>query len=231
MITARSQEKELMDLDTSYYSEEEYQQCLKKLFKVSKLLGFFRDTVKILKKLPNNITIVDIGCGGGLFLLNLSKLFPKMNMLGLDICPQAIATAQQILESWKKKQANISVSFQLQQQEYPFVAKNMDVIVTTLVCHHMSDDEIILFLQQSLWLANELVIINDLHRHRIAEWLFRLISPFFRNRLISHDGLISIRRGFSRHELKLLLKLAGIHEYQIKWRFPFRWQIILRARV
>ena len=74
------------------------------------------------------------------------------------------------------------------------------------------------------------VIINELHRHYLSHILYKFISPlFFKNRLIIHDGLISIRRGFIRSEWKLLLQKAGIENYELKWRFPFRWQLILKG--
>lgn len=85
MLTQRSQEKELLDLGSEYYIQEEYNDCLKKLFTINKLLGFFRSTVKLFKKLPKHSSVLDVGCGGGLFLIYLSKYFPDMKMLGVDI--------------------------------------------------------------------------------------------------------------------------------------------------
>jgi SAM-dependent methyltransferase len=229
MLTKRSQEKELLDLGPDFYTHEEYAQCLKKLFTVNKLFGFFRSTVKTLNNFLKDSTLLDVGCGGGLFLLHLNKFFPQMKMLGSDISAAAISEAQQVLQTWRLKQPDLRVAFELQQQPELELAKNsFDIILVTLVCHHLTDMELINFLQQAHFAAGKAVIINDLHRHRLAHWLYGLISPLlFQNRLITHDGLISIRRGFTRTEWKLLLRQAGIQNYQLKWGFPFRWQLVL----
>jgi 2-polyprenyl-3-methyl-5-hydroxy-6-metoxy-1,4-benzoquinol methylase len=229
MFSERSKEKELLDLGPEYYTHHEYLQCLNKLFQVNKLFGFFHSTVKILRHFSNESTLLDIGCGGGLFILNLSKLFPRMQMLGVDISTEAIVHAQHSLHTWQRNNPHIQVDFQLQEQTQLDMTENkFDIILATLVCHHLEDQELIQFLKHIYLAANKVVIINELHRHRIAYWFYSLFSPLlFRNRLITHDGLISIRRGFTRKEWRLLLQKAGIQHYQLKWCFPFRWKLIL----
>jgi 2-polyprenyl-3-methyl-5-hydroxy-6-metoxy-1,4-benzoquinol methylase len=230
MLTNRSQEKELLDLGPDYYSRAEYVDCLKKLFRINQILGCFRNTVKIIKLFTKeNLTILDVGCGGGLFLLHLNRIFPHMKMVGMDISIAAIEEAQLLLFKWKKINPNINVCFKLQRGfTLTIPNKSFDIILSTFVCHHLSDEALILFLQQLVLTARKKVIIHDLQRHYIAYWLYKLFSPLlFRNRLITHDGLISIKRSFTRKEWILLLKKAGLHDYKLKWRFPFRWQLIL----
>jgi 2-polyprenyl-3-methyl-5-hydroxy-6-metoxy-1,4-benzoquinol methylase len=229
MFSQRSQEKELLDLGPDFYTDAEYDDCLKKLFWVNKLLGFFRGTVQVLKRYSADASVLDVGCGGGLFILHLSRCFPRMKLQGSDISVGAIKVAQQTLQDWQRHKPDINVSFELQKQHALKLASNsVDIILLTLVCHHLSDEELIIFLQEAQFAASQAVIINDLHRHRIAHWFYSLLSPvLFRNRLITHDGLISIRRGFTRHEWQRILQQAGIDNYELKWRFPFRWQLIL----
>lgn len=229
MFTKRSQQKELIDMGPDYYTQDEYAECLKKLFFVNRLLGFFRSTKKILKQFSETSSLLDIGCGDGLFILHLSNKFPQMQMLGMDISVSAIKAADQSLKLWQKSNADTRVSFKLQEQPKLNLSENsFDIILATLVCHHLSDEDLIIFLQQIYLGSAKTVIINDLHRHPLAYWLYSFVSPLlFRNRLITHDGLISIQRGFTRIEWKLLLKQAGIHHYKLKWCFPFRWKLIL----
>ena len=230
MLKQRSQEKELIDLGSEYYTHDEYIQCLKKLFFINKFLGFFRSTVKILKKFSEHSTLLDVGCGGGLFVLNLNQHFPRMKMLGIDISQEAVDDAQKSLNTWQKNKPNLQVSFRGQDPDKLDMAKNsFDIILVTLVCHHLENDDLVVFLRQIHLAARKAVIINELHRHYLSHTLYKFISPlFFKNRLIIHDGLISIRRGFIRSEWQLLLQKAGIENYQLKWGFPFRWQLILR---
>ncbi len=225
MLTERSKEKELLDLGSAYYSQNEYAHCQKMLFKINQLLGFFGNTYRLLKTFPANTSVLDIGCGGGLFILHLSQYLPTFQFIGTDISADAITLAQQ---NYQEKNSHNNLSFQLQHSNTLTQNENsMDVILSTLVCHHLTDDELIHFLQTTLKIARKAVIINDLHRHGLATFFYRLISPVFRNRLITHDGLISIRRGFTRKEWLLLLQKADIKHYQLKWFFPFRWRLVL----
>ena len=214
-------------MDLNITSGEIYSRL--KIIPNNKLFGFFQSTVKNLKSFSKESTLLDVGCGGGLFILHLNKFFPHMKMLGIDISAAAITDAEQSLQIWKRKNPDIQVLFELQEQAQLNLAKNsFDIILATLVCHHLSDEELIVFFKQAHSTAGKAVIINELHRHRVAHWLYGLLSPLlFRNRLITHDGLISIRRGFTRGEWQLLLQQAGIQNYQLKWCFPFRWKLIL----
>ena len=179
---------------------------------------FFKDTVQLLKKIPSNSTILDVGCGAGLFILHLSRVFPLMTLVGTDICLSSIMLGQQALEEWQKKYFTTNVSFNLQDSpKVHLLANSVDVIITTMVCHHLDNDALVGFLQQLLTGAKKAVIINDLHRHPLAEFFYAILSPIlFQNRLITHDGLISIRRGFTRREWQTLLDKAKIKKLHPK---------------
>ncbi|KTD11047.1 methyltransferase [Legionella gratiana] len=228
-FTKRSKEKELIDLGQDYYTPEEYTQSLKKLFKINQLMGVFKNTIHLLKQFAPNAVLVDVGCGGGLFLLNLGIYYPNMSLLGIDVSKEAIQLAQDELQNWQQLNGNVFIEFQLQQQhELELASKSVDIILLNLVCHHLDDEELTHFLIKAKNAVRHAVIINDLHRNFFAYWFYKIVSPLlFNNRLITHDGLISIQKGFTRKELKILLKQANINNYRIKWHFPFWWSILI----
>ncbi|AHE67601.1 methyltransferase domain-containing protein [Legionella oakridgensis] len=229
MLRHRSQKEELMDLGSDFYTKEEYEQCLRQLFRMNKMLGIFKHTVKVLKNFSKTASITDVGCGGGLFLLHLSKYYPDMQMVGIDISKDAIILAQHELEQWRKNNKTQNVSFELQgKHELELSCNSRDVILLNLVCHHLKDEELIIFLKKAIESVRIGLIINDLHRNTLAYWLYKILCPlFFRNRLIRYDGLVSIERSFTRQELNYLLRRANIYHYQIKWCFPFRWSVVV----
>lgn len=213
-MNKRSTQKELMDLGPSYYSQEEYEDCLKKLFLVGKYTGIHRDTFTLLKAIKPK-TVLDVGCGDGALLAAIAKRLPDTLCHGIDISSEAIGHGH------RYKAANVDFSC-------TDTLQPADVIMANLVCHHMTDEELEHFLQQAYKNAGHLVLINDLHRHKLAKMLFSLISrPLFSNRLISHDGLVSIERGFCKNDIKRLINKIAPHSYTIRWRFPFRWQVLL----
>ncbi len=212
-MKSRSQEKELMDLGPGYYSPQEYEDCLKKLFLVGSYFGMHRDTYRLIRDLRPK-TILDVGCGDGAFLAAIAKRYPA-SCLGIDISKEAISHAL--------SHTCPNVQFRCQD-----VLEPAELIMANLVCHHMTDCELEAFLHTAYDRASSAVLINDLQRHRLAKALFSLISgPLFSNRLISADGITSIERGFWKSELEALIQKVKPHSYTIKWRFPFRWQVIL----
>jgi SAM-dependent methyltransferase len=226
MRKIRSSTKEFIDLGPKYYTYKEYQHCLNCLFSINQLLGFFNNTKNFLKKISPQSTILDVGCGSGLFILHLSRYFPHMKFFGIDTSYDAVREAQYNLSRWKLSR-NITIIFNQVEINWKFPSNSIDVLMATLFCHHLTDEELVIFLKNSMIYAKKAVIIHDLQRSQLSFWLYKIISPFFRNRLISHDGLISIQRGFKKSEIVSILKMAKIEKYNISWRFPFCWRIVI----
>jgi len=230
----RSNQPELMDLGPSHYTAEEYNDCLSKLGLVGLLLGGDRATLKAFAKLPSHLSsILDVGCGNGALTLKLAQKYPNAKVVGIDIAADAIDQANAYKDVYEKKHncklTNLSFQHRINPQlsEPP---KSYDVVTNCLVCHHLTDEQLIQFLRDAGRIARKAIIINDLHRHPLAYALFWLISPLFRNRMLRHDGLISICRGFKRRELVGYLQAAGFmpDSYTIKWMWAFRWLITVR---
>jgi 2-polyprenyl-3-methyl-5-hydroxy-6-metoxy-1,4-benzoquinol methylase len=229
MLSQRSHQPEWMDLGPSYYTPEEYRDCLYQLDRIGRFLGGDRATFWALKQLQAPPTsILDVGCGGGLFTLRLAAHYPQARIVGSDISHEAIAFAQEYLQKHRLSLPNIQFIVPSSPQLDP--QAQFDVIMATLVCHHLSDDELITFLQQACRVAKQAVILNDLHRHPLATMGFAALTPlFFRNRMIWHDGLLSIRRSFTRQDWKAFLKAANIPEndFTITWHWAFRWIVMI----
>jgi 2-polyprenyl-3-methyl-5-hydroxy-6-metoxy-1,4-benzoquinol methylase len=222
MFSKRSDELEL--IDRGEYSQTEYQHCLQTLDRIGRWLGGDSGTFAALDKMNKEpLSVLDVGCGGGIFTSRLARRYPEARVLGIDVNQDAIAFAQ------KRLNAPENLSFELRYQgklEEP--PKSYDVVMTTLVCHHLADSEIIDFIQRAKLIAKKKVIINDLHRTPLAYYLFKFIGPIlFRNPLVQNDGPISVLRSFKRKDWEHYLEMAGVDRssYRIVWRWAFRWVI------
>lgn len=72
------------------------------------------------------------------------------------------------------------------------------------------------------------IIVNDLHRSRLAYQLFEIICFLFGlNRMSSQDGLVSILRGFKKNELEGFSSTLKLKNYTIQWKWAFRYQWII----
>ena len=71
--------------------------------------------------------------------------------------------------------------------------------------------------------------INDLHRHFLAYHSIRLLTrAFSKSRLVKNDAPISVTRGFSRIDWSNILAAAGLEDYELRWKWAFRWLLTYR---
>ena len=108
------------------------------------------------------------------------------------------------------------------------MTQSFDIICLNSVCHHFDDATLISLLKKINQQARlAVVLINDLQRHWINYIVFKIMSiPLRFSSLTRQDGALSVLRAFSKSDWIYLLKEAGIQHYQLRWVWPFRWEII-----
>ena len=99
----------------------------------------------------------------------------------------------------------------------------VDLIVSSLVAHHMTHDQLIAFLRHMERHAGRGWFVNDLHRHPFAWAGYPLLARAMGwHRIVREDGRLSIARSFTPAEWRALLAEAGITGARIFRAFPFR---------
>ncbi len=221
----RSEQKEWMDFGLEFCSLKTYHDCLWQLDRIGRFLGGDRATFKAFRKLERSPRrILDVGCGGGLFTLRMAERYPQAQVIGIDLSQDAIAFANEQRKRFPHIQ---NIEFHaVSSPELVYDSGSFDVVMATLVCHHLSDAEIVGFLKSAYRISNQAVILNDLHRHWLARLGFAFLVPIlFPNRMIFHDGLLSIKRAFTRDDWQRYFKEAGlsVEACSLKWHWAFRW--------
>lgn len=226
----RSEAEEIMD--DLEYNGPILHDALDKLAKINQWLGGNKVTIngltKVLKNQSKNepITIIDLGCGGGDILREVSQ-FGKRNgyqfqLIGIDANQHTVAYAKIL----SKEYDNIEFkAIDIFSEE--FKALQYDLVLTTLFLHHFKNDELVLFLKPVLEKAKLGMVVNDLHRYKLAYYLFKLLCTTIKNKTIVEDGLTSVLRGFKRQELVEISQQLDTN-YQIQWKWAFRFQWILK---
>jgi 2-polyprenyl-3-methyl-5-hydroxy-6-metoxy-1,4-benzoquinol methylase len=226
----RSEENEIMDDFT--LEGEMFRDTLDKLETINRLLGGNVVTIngvkKLLKDQPKDqpITIIDLGCGHGDILRDVAKFGRKkgyiLKLIGIDANPDAIEYANELSSEYPELtfEAIDIFSDVLKKLKY-------DVVLCTLFLHHFKDDELISFLQPTVQSAKIGVVVNDLHRHRIAYFLFKIIGLFIKNKMVREDGLTSILRAFKKRDLENISNQVKA-QFSIQWKWAFRYQWILK---
>ena len=97
--------------------------------------------------------------------------------------------------------------------------------------HHFSKDEILNIMTTFNNNANIGIIVNDLHRSKLAYRLFEMVCTVFNlNKMSREDGLVSILRGFKKKELEDFSKKLDLKNYTINWKWAFRYQWIIAKK-
>lgn len=223
----RSEKEEIMD-DFNYNGPILYD-ALDKLAKINQWLGGNKVTLNGLKKVLKNhpkeetITIIDLGCGGGDILRQVSSFGKKkgynFNLIGIDANRNTINYANKLSQNYD----NIKfITIDLFSEK--FEALEYDLVLNTLFLHHFKQDDLISLLKPVLEKAKLGIVVNDLHRHKLAYYLFKLLCVTIKNKTIVEDGLTSVLRGFKRKELETISeKITANYEIQWKWAFRFQW--------
>jgi len=93
----------------------------------------------------------------------------------------------------------------------PFRDKGVDVVLVSQVAHHLSEASVVHLLKTCDRLARRAAIVADLRRSPIARQAFWCGAQLLRfDPVTVADGITSIRRGFSPHELSSLMARAGV---------------------
>ena len=223
----RSTEAEIMD--NFALPHQEIDPVLKELEVINKLLGGFAVFYDALKKinLQNGDSICDWGCGGGDGLKMLAMHFKEqdlqLNFIGIDATPSAVEFAQ------KTNQAYKNLTFRCEDVlKADFKQEEFDVVISSLFTHHFEDEPWIELIKRMVHSSKKAVIINDLHRHPLAYYSIAILTQLFsKSPMVKHDSKVSVMRSFKKKELENLLQKAGVKNYNIKWMWAFRWQVII----
>ena len=218
---------ELMDGDCSY---EDFRGCLLSLEQVNRWLLGYRPTLAWLERLPHALRgaglrgpglrgpahIVDVGCGGGDLLRQVAGWARKqgiaVELTGIDLNPYAARAAAESTPT------ELGITWVTGDAVVYRPEKPMDIVVSSLLAHHLEDEEIFALLR---WMEATVQLgwfINDLER---AEWSCRMFGWVRWHPIVRHDGPVSFRRAFRKEDWVRLLAAADVPREVVtveRWR-------------
>jgi 2-polyprenyl-3-methyl-5-hydroxy-6-metoxy-1,4-benzoquinol methylase len=233
LLKKRVYDAELMDdLDSG---GPEMAQTLKELESVNRQLGGYTPVIESIEELVKDqapkrqhVSIADLGCGGGDTLRSIALWGQDKNIFlsltGID--------ANAFIVEYARRRSLDFPEIEFRQENIfstAFAKEEFDIIIACLFCHHFNEEQLVRMFR--LWYSQARIgiIINDLHRHPVAYYSIKYITKFFsRSGMIRNDAPLSVERGFTKKELATLLEAAGIRQCKIRWRWAFRWQVVIR---
>jgi 2-polyprenyl-3-methyl-5-hydroxy-6-metoxy-1,4-benzoquinol methylase len=207
--------------------------ALDKIASINTLLGGNKVTLEGVKELLSGraekgiVRIVDIGCGNGDMLRTLADFAQQQKLdfelQGIDANAFTIGHAASLSADYPNISYLTADIFDPETLKSP-----CDIILCTLTLHHFQHRELLSLLTKFTNKAKLGIVINDLHRSRLAYYLFITICFVFRlNKMSKEDGLISILRGFKRKDLEQYSKQLNLRKFSIRWKWAFRYQWII----
>src|SRR5262245_55398487 len=230
-FSKRSGDAEIMD--DLEYAGEIMDKTLAELEVINRWLGGNNVTIdgitRLVKDTSGNraLHVADLGCGRGDMLILIDAWAKKrkldIDLIGIDANPYVINAARNRL--------NLFPHIQLQAVNIlspDFQAKKFDIVIGTLFYHHFTNEQLTSFFSQLKKQTRIGFLINDIHRHSLAYYSIKLLTGLFsRSSMVKNDAPLSVLRAFSKKELSGILRSAGIDNFTIKWKWAFRWQVIV----
>lgn len=232
MINTKHRSNEIEIMDDLDMTGDLLINSLDQLATINKLLGGNKVTIDGLKKIlegqskSKTISIVDLGCGNGDMLRKVADFGRKngytFKLLGIDANQATIDYANQLSKDYPelsfRKEDVLGIKFDSHQY---------DIAMCTLFLHHFEDEVAIDFVKTLVKNSTIGVLINDLHRHKMAYYLFKIVTSGIKNKMTREDGLTSILKAFKREDFERFSKEIE-HKSTITWRWAFRYQWIIK---
>ena len=208
-------EKEKIDAPADQVPFEDYRAAFAAVEWTNRYMGGAGALIGPLESLINSrrvssFNILDVGCGGGDIDVALVEWARKkelgMTILGIDSHPHAVKLAKERTAGYPEINIVLSDVF-----ETKFPDESFDVVVGSLLLHHLSADQLSFFLWKAYSLSRVGVILTDLRRSRPAHWAAKRIVPRLAppSAIFNHDAPLSFRRAYTLKEIREFLGKGG----------------------
>ncbi|RYU78121.1 methyltransferase domain-containing protein [Hymenobacter persicinus] len=219
-------------MDDLTLASDELRRNLDELETINTWLGGYQVVLNALARLRSGfpagrpLRLADLGSGGGDTLRHIARWARHrrlpVELVGID------ANAFMLRYAADKARSFPEISFrQLDIFSPEFRQQPFDIVTCSLFCHHFPTDDLVSLLGQLREQAQVGVVINDLHRHPLAYYSIKWLTRLFRGSyLVQHDAPLSVARAFTRRDWVEILARTGIENYELRWQWAFRWQVI-----
>ena len=214
------------EMDAIALPDARYARVLAHLARVNAVTLAARPTLRFIRRVVRDraaggrLKILDVGFGDGGMLRAIARWGATagidLDLVGIDLNPRS--------EQVARKATAPDLPIRYKTGDYRDLAgQHWDVIISSLVAHHMSVAQRREFLQFMERESAAGWFINDLHRLRLPFVGYPLLATLLAvDPIVRRDGQLSIARSFRADEWQAQLDDAGIGPATIERWFPFR---------
>jgi SAM-dependent methyltransferase len=219
---------ELTELMDEPCSRSELRACLRDLSRLNRWFLAYRPILDWLSTVAPSgsarpLHILDVACGYGDGLRRIERWAHAnavaVELTGLDLNPDAVEIAAEATPSDSAIRWVATDVFAWQPD------KPIHLIVSSLFTHHLTEADLIRFVQ---WMESNTQLgwfINDLSRAAVPYHLLRMFTKLAGlHRFVQHDGPVSIARSFVPDDWRRICAAASLDQNEISIQpvFPAR---------
>ncbi len=172
---------------------------------------------KALEQSSGTLTLLDVGTGMGDVPERARKSAKKA---GVSMITVGIDSAEELVQV---SRAHVNAVVCGDALRLPFPDRSFDVVLGSQILHHFDDNNAVAFLSEMNRVARVRVVVSELRRSWFAIIGLWLASYLLRFHPVSrHDGIVSIRRGFTSPELEDLVQRSVGRTPKVTTRPLFR---------
>ncbi|MFC3097544.1 methyltransferase domain-containing protein [Alteraurantiacibacter palmitatis] len=221
MLAERRITEELMD--DPALPEATYRAVLADLARVNAATLAARPTLAFLDRAlagRDSFALLDVGFGHGDMLRRIARWAAaqgkQARLVGVDLNPRSLPCALAATDP--------ALPITYVTGDYADLAgEGFDCVVSSLVAHHMTGDQLAAFLRFMDAEAQAGWLVNDLHRHTFSYLGYPLLARLLgAHPIVRKDGQTSIARAFRPAEWHSMLDMADIQGARVQRFFPYR---------
>ena len=176
----------------------------------------------LLPRLAPRATLLDVGSGIGDIAARARDLAGHS---GVDLTLVTIDRAETLAAASRARSGNAVCG---DATVLPFADRSVDVVICSQTLHHFDDTRAGAVVRELDRVARVRVIVADLRRSWIAAaGLWCASFPLRFHPVSRHDGVVSIMRGYTTHELRRLVTAAlgrpPVVRRRMGWRVTASW--------
>jgi ubiquinone/menaquinone biosynthesis C-methylase UbiE len=189
---------------------------LRDLRRSNRLLGGARQSRLAIDRLVGRgepLALIDVGTGGAdiplMLLADAARTGRSLRVTAIDQRPEVIEAAR-IARPGIDRVAGLELVVG-DGRSLPYPDGAFDIAHASLVVHHLDPLDAVALLREMARLSRRGIVVNDLVRGRLylgMAWLLGHVATG--NRLFRNDAPLSVRRAYSRAELRRLLDESGL---------------------
>ena len=176
---------------------------------------------------PHSLSLLDVASGSG-YVPHAAReqLLQQGVQLEVTLLDRSVAHFDGAANAAPPRNGNGSRSVVGDALRLPFRDSSFDLVSSVLFAHHLSPDDLVLFLNESLRVCRNAVLINDLIRDPIHLALVYSGFPLYRSRITRNDAPASVRQAYTHRELQEILSRTNAARVEIDSHYLYRMGVI-----